>query len=105
MIDNSMGLAKIKASGVDLTELKSFYLPYSKEDGSINRVILGDFYMALPIPLKIRSLPKRSWNSISMISIPTMSRSFPAKAPCPLRRRKRTTLWLMPMKKAKQSIW
>ena len=47
MIDNSMGLAKIKASGVDLTELKSFYLPYSKEDGSINRVILGDFYMGV----------------------------------------------------------
>ena len=47
MIDNSMGLAKIKASGVDLTDLKSFYLPYSKEDGSINRVILGDFFMGV----------------------------------------------------------
>ena len=27
MVDNSMGLAKIEASGVDLTNLKTFYMP------------------------------------------------------------------------------
>ena len=29
MVDNSMGLAKIEASGVDLTNLKTFYMPLS----------------------------------------------------------------------------
>ena len=33
-----MGLAKIKASGVDLSELKSFYVPYTGEDGTINHI-------------------------------------------------------------------
>ena len=56
MIDNSMGLAKIKASGVDLTELKSFYLPYSKEDGSINRCLLYTSIDTLPLPAQQRTL-------------------------------------------------
>lgn len=47
MIDNSLGLAKIETSGVDLSELKSFYLPYSNAEGGINRVVQGDFYMGV----------------------------------------------------------
>ena len=47
MIDNSMGLAKIKASGVDLSELKSFYVPYTGEDGTINHIAQGDFFMGV----------------------------------------------------------
>lgn len=47
MIDNSMGLAKIKASGVDLTDLKSFYVPYTGEDGTINHSVQGDFFMGV----------------------------------------------------------
>lgn len=47
MIDNSMGLAKIKASGVDLTDLKSFYVPYTGEDGTLNHIVQGDFFMGV----------------------------------------------------------
>ena len=47
MIDNSMGLAKIEASGVDLSELKTFYLPYSNDEGGINRVVQGDFFLGV----------------------------------------------------------
>lgn len=48
MADNSMGLAKIKNSGVDLTNLKTFYMPYTTEDGSFNHIVQGDFYMGVP---------------------------------------------------------
>ncbi len=47
MADNSMGLAKIKNSGVDLTNLKTFYMPYTTEDGSFNHIVQGDFFMGV----------------------------------------------------------
>ena len=47
MADNSMGLAKIKNSGVDLTNLKTFYMPYTTEDGSFNHIVQGDFVMGV----------------------------------------------------------
>ena len=47
MADNSMGLAKIKASGVDLGSLKTFYMPYTAEDGSFNHIVQGDFFMGV----------------------------------------------------------
>lgn len=47
MADNSMGLAKIKASGVDLSNLKTFYMPYTAEDGSFNHIVQGDFFMGV----------------------------------------------------------
>ena len=48
MADNSMGLAKIKNSGVDLTNLKTFYMPYTTEDGTFNHIRQGDFFMGVP---------------------------------------------------------
>ena len=48
MADNSMGLAKIKNSGVDLTNLKTFYMPYTNEDGTFNHIRQGDFFMGVP---------------------------------------------------------
>lgn len=47
MADNSMGLAKIKNSGVDLSNLKTFYMPYTTEDGSFNHIVQGDFFMGV----------------------------------------------------------
>ena len=47
MADNSMGLAKIKNSGVDLTNLKTFYMPYTTEDGTFNHIVQGDFFMGV----------------------------------------------------------
>ena len=58
MADNSMGLAKIKNSGVDLSSLKSFYLPFTGEDGSFNHVVQGDFFMAVPSTSKNAELAK-----------------------------------------------
>lgn len=48
MIDSSLGLAKIKNSGADLTTLKSFYLPYTGDDGAFNHAVQGDFFMGIP---------------------------------------------------------
>lgn len=48
MIDSSLGLAKIKGSGADLTTLKSFYLPFTGDDGSFNHAVQGDFFMSIP---------------------------------------------------------
>lgn len=47
MADNSQGLAKIKNSGVDLSNLKTFYMPYTTEDGSFNHIVQGDFFMGV----------------------------------------------------------
>ena len=48
MVDNSMGLAKIEASGVDLTRPENRSIcPTADEDGSINRVVQGDFYLGV----------------------------------------------------------
>lgn len=47
MIDNSMGLAKIKASGADLSTLKTFYMPYTDEAGNFNHIVQGDFFMGV----------------------------------------------------------
>lgn len=47
MVDNSMGLAKIEASGVDLTNLKTFYMPYTDEEGNFNHIVQGDFFLGI----------------------------------------------------------
>ncbi len=47
MIDNSMGMAKIAASGVDLSTLKTFYTPYTDENGQFNHIVQGDFFMGV----------------------------------------------------------
>ena len=58
MADNSMGLAKIKKSGVDLTNLKTFYMPYTTEDGSFNHIVQGDFFMGVTTSSKNPDLAK-----------------------------------------------
>ncbi len=48
MIDSSLGLAKIKNSGIDLTELRSFYLPFTSADGVFNHGVQGSFFLGVP---------------------------------------------------------
>ncbi len=101
MIDNSMGLAKIKASGVDLTELKSFYLPYSKEDGSINRVILGDFYMGVTNTSENQELAKAFLEFYFNDFYPDYVQKLSCESTMSTAPKEKDPLWLMPMKKAR----
>ncbi len=47
MIDNSMGLAKIEASGVDLTRPENLLYAVHEEDGNFNHIVLGDFFLGI----------------------------------------------------------
>ena len=80
MVDNSMGLAKIEASGVDLTNLKTFYMPYTDRRATSTTSSRAISSWASPIPPRTRSWPRRFWNSISPSSIPSSSCAWPATA-------------------------